>query len=91
VSVVGEVSDIEASVFSSVQRQNRATENIREYVGNSSSGMTNVSLGIAEVETAAQEAGGASNHILDSLSILTNQVDVLQAESSSFLVMVRSG
>ncbi len=89
VTVIGEMTDIGASVAIAVEQQDAATGEIARNVDQAALGTQEVSRNIGGVERAARETGDAANRISQSSGALTHQIDVLKQEVGRFLGQVR--
>jgi methyl-accepting chemotaxis protein len=89
-TTIGRISDIAASIASSVHQQGAATEEIARNVQQAASGTTQVAANILEVNTGAGETGSASSQVLASARALSGEGNRLKIEVDRFLVTVRA-
>ncbi len=89
-NVIMEMSEISATIASSVEQQNAATAEIARNVEMASMGTGEVSTNIISVQQAAGETNAAASQIHSSAQSLSEQAENLKREVSSFLNQVRS-
>jgi len=88
---ITEISDIAASVATSVGQQGAATQDITENVTRAAVGAREAAANIGGVREAAGETGHLANDVLRASRELTQQADSLHQEMDRFLTTVRAG
>ena len=88
---ITEISDIAASVATSVGQQGAATQDITENVTRAGVGAREAAANIGGVREAAGETGHLANDVLRASRELTQQADSLHQEMDRFLTTVRAG
>jgi len=88
--VVGQVSEINQSIATTMEKQNDATREIAHNVEEVSAGTQEVSVNIQGVTEIASEGGAVSNDILQAANLLHENSEALQAEVDKFLSEVRT-
>lgn len=69
--IIGEMSDIAASISTAVEEQNAATKDIARNVDQAALGINHVTATIGDVKKAAGETGAAAEEMLDAASAMT--------------------
>ncbi|MBU0726230.1 MAG: HAMP domain-containing protein [Alphaproteobacteria bacterium] len=88
--VIGESSEIAATIASAVEQQDVATQEIARNVQQASAGTNEVSGAIVQVSQAASEGGTAATQVLSSARELSQSSVKLRTEMENFLTRVRA-
>lgn len=89
--IIHEISEIAATIASSVEEQSAQTKEIARGVQEAAKGTHSVSQNIEDVARAAGETGATAEEVLRAATGLSEQADVLGKEVERFLSGVRAG
>jgi methyl-accepting chemotaxis protein len=89
-TTIMEVNEISSSIAAAVEEQGAATQAIARSVQDAASGTNQVSQNISGVTEATSETGHAAGQVLQSSGRLTQKLQVLQDEVSTFVAGVRA-
>jgi methyl-accepting chemotaxis protein len=89
-STIGQISEIAATIASSVEQQGGATQEIARNVEQAALGTSQVATNIVSVNSGARETGSASAKVLSSAQSLSGESNRLKLEVGRFLDTVRS-
>ncbi len=89
-STIGRISEIAKTISSAVEEQSATTNDIVTNVENAIRTTSRVAANIGEVNRAAGETGSASNEVLDSARLLSDEGSKLKSELEKFLTTVRA-
>jgi len=89
--IIGRIDEISSAIASAVEQQGAATREITHNVTQAAQGTQEVSDNIQAVTQAAQETGHASNRVLDSAGMLSDQAQSLDEQMQKFLTQIRAG
>ncbi|MGB0694331.1 MAG: CHASE3 domain-containing protein [Rhodospirillaceae bacterium] len=89
--VIGQISEISASISAAVEEQGVATKEIARNVEEAASGTHSVSVSIADVVQAAERSEGAANDMSSTAEILSRETQSLSDQVSAFLRDVQTG
>jgi len=89
-TTISRISEIAATIATSVDQQGNATQEIARNVQQAALGTTQVATNIVEVNNGARETGSASSQVLSSARLLSNESSHLKLEMSKFLATVRA-
>jgi len=89
-STISQISEIAATIASSVDQQGGATREIARNVEQAAFGTTQVASNIVNVNNGARETGSASAKVLLAAQSLSGDSSRLKIEVGKFLEMVRS-
>ncbi|MBS9479073.1 methyl-accepting chemotaxis protein [Ancylobacter radicis] len=87
---IRQMSDVAASIATSVEEQGMATREIVRNVDQAASGTNSVSSHITDVANTAKQTGAAAGEVLSASSALNEQARQLEAELQRFLDTVRA-
>jgi methyl-accepting chemotaxis protein len=87
---IEEMNQIATSVFSSVEMQDAATAEIARSVQEAARGTSHVAAGLTGVNSAAQDASGASGTVLKAAEGLASTAQTLQTEMRRFADQIRA-
>src|SRR5215218_6865127 len=87
---IGRISDIAATIATSVEEQGAATQEIARNVGEAAKGTQQVASNITDVNRGAGETGSASAQVLSSAQSLSHESNHLKSELDKFLMTVRA-
>jgi len=88
-AIIERISEINATVASSVEEQSAATSEIARNVEQAATGTREVSTNITGVHHAADQAGHAATEVLTAANDLGKQAAHLSEEVDSFIALVR--
>ncbi|MDB5601291.1 MAG: putative methyl-accepting chemotaxis receptor/sensory transducer [Xanthobacteraceae bacterium] len=89
-STIGRISDIAATIATTVEQQGAATGEIARNVGQAAKGTAQVAENIIEVNRGASATGSASSQVLSSAQSLSKESNHLKLEVDKFLDTVRA-
>jgi len=89
-STIGRISDIAATIATTVEQQGAATGEIARNVGQAAKGTAQVADNITEVNRGASATGSASTQVLSSAQSLSKESHHLKLEVDKFLDTVRA-
>ncbi|MCP3463416.1 methyl-accepting chemotaxis protein [Bradyrhizobium sp. CCGUVB23] len=89
-STIMEVNEISSSIAAAVEQQGAATQAIARSVQDAASGTNQVSQNISGVTEATSETGHAAGQVLQSSGRLTQKLQALQHEVTTFVAGVRA-
>ncbi|MCP3461053.1 methyl-accepting chemotaxis protein [Bradyrhizobium sp. CCGUVB23] len=89
-STIAQISEIAATIASSVEQQGGATREIARNVEQAALGTSQVATNIVSVNSGARETGSASAKVLSSAQSLSGESNRLKLEVGRFLDTVRS-
>ena len=89
-STIGRISDIAATIATTVEQQGAATSEIARNVGQAAKGTAQVAENITEVNRGASATGSASTQVLSSAQSLSKESHHLKLEVDKFLSTVRA-
>ena len=87
---IGAIDQIGAAISSAVEEQGAATREISRNTQRAANGTETVSRTVAEVSTAAADAGGSARAVLDQAEDLAGQTGLLTQSVGSFLANIRA-
>jgi len=90
VGIIGQISDIAATIAAAVEEQGAATGEIARNVGEAAKGTAQVVANISDVSRGASETGSASAQVLSSAQSLANESNRLKLEVQKFLATIRA-
>jgi methyl-accepting chemotaxis protein len=89
-ATIGRISEIAATIASSVDQQDGATQEIARNVEQAAQGTSEVATNIVDVNRGARETGSASAQVLSSAQSLSGESNRLRLEVGKFLDTVRA-
>ncbi len=89
-TTIGRISEIAATIATSVEQQGGATQEIARNVEQAARGTSEVATNIVDVNKGARETGSASAQVLSSAQSLSGESNRLKLEVGKFLDTVRS-
>ena len=89
-TTIGRISEISATIATSVDQQGGATQDIARNVDQASHGTSEVATNIGDVNRGARETGSASAQVLSSAQALSGESNRLKLEVGKFLDTVRA-
>lgn len=89
-NTIGRISEIAATIATSVEQQGGATQEIAHNVQQAAQGTTQVANNIVDVNKGARETGSASSQVLSSAQSLSGESNRLRLEVDKFLNTVRA-
>ncbi|WP_423864636.1 methyl-accepting chemotaxis protein [Bradyrhizobium sp.] len=87
---IAKISEIAATIATTVEQQGAATQEISRNVQQASLGTTEVSANLTDVQRGANETGSASSQVLSAARSLSGESDRLKQEVGRFLNSVRA-
>jgi methyl-accepting chemotaxis protein len=87
---INRISEIAATIATSVEQQGGATQEIARNVEQAAHGASRVAANIVDVNKGARETGSASAQVLSSAQSLSGESNRLKLEVSRFLGTVRA-
>jgi len=85
------INEISGAIAAAVEEQSAATREISNNAQQAATGTDEVNRNIAGVSSAANDASGASGHVLEAARQLSVESDNLRAEVDTFIAKVRAG
>ncbi len=89
-STISRISEIAATIATSVEQQGGATQEIARNVEQATQGTSEVAINIVDVNKGARETGSASAKVLSSAQSLSGESNRLKLEVARFLNTVRA-
>ncbi len=89
-STIGRIFEIAKTISAAVEEQSATTNDIAANVENAIASTSRVAANIGQVNRAAGETGSASEQVLDSARLLSDEGSKLRAEVEKFLMTVRA-
>jgi methyl-accepting chemotaxis protein len=89
-ATIARISEISASISTSVEQQGSATQEISQNVQRAAEGTSQVEASIADVQRGAADAGGASSQVQTAAQSLANESARLKRGVASFLGSIRA-
>jgi methyl-accepting chemotaxis protein len=89
-TTIGRISEIAATIATSVEQQGGATQEIARNVEQAAQGTSEVATNIIDVNKGARETGSASAKVLSSAQSLSGESNRLKLEVAKFLNTVRA-
>jgi len=89
-TTIGRISEIAATIATSVEQQGGATQEIARNVEQAARGTSEVATNIVDVNKGARETGSASAQVLSSAQSLSGESNRLKLEVGKFIDTVRS-
>jgi methyl-accepting chemotaxis protein len=87
---IGKISDIAATIASSVEQQSLATQEIARSVQNVAQGTQEAAANVMQVNRGATETGAASEEVLNSARTLSSESTRLREELDRFMANIRA-
>ncbi|WFU17255.1 HAMP domain-containing methyl-accepting chemotaxis protein [Bradyrhizobium sp. CB3481] len=87
---IGKISDIAATIASSVEQQSLATQEIARSVQNVAQGTQEAASNVMQVNRGATETGSASEEVLNSARTLSSESARLREELDRFMANIRA-
>ncbi|QPF85245.1 cache domain-containing protein [Bradyrhizobium genosp. L] len=89
-ATIARISEISASIATSVEQQGSATQEISRNVQRAAEGTSQVETSIADVQRGASETGGASSQVQAAAQSLANESSRLKRGVAGFLSSIRA-
>jgi len=89
-TTISRISEIAATIATSVEQQGGATQEISRNVEQAAQGTSEVATNIVDVNNGARETGSASAKVLSSAQSLSEESNRLRLEVAKFLATVRA-
>jgi methyl-accepting chemotaxis protein len=89
-TTIVEVSEIATTIAAAIEEQSAATQEIARNTTEAAAGTQSVAGKITNVKTATESTGKAARSLLDAVTGLSDQADVLRREVDDFLSNVRA-
>ncbi len=87
---IGKISDIAATIASSVEQQSLATQEIARSVQSVAQGTQEAATNVMQVNRGATETGSASEEVLNSARTLSSESARLREELDRFMANIRA-